>query len=352
MTAKLVAYEYVPLGFEMIIGKREICPGSPGGVWNLWWNVKLTDDPEAWDDEVKRINKMQGRLEGLTEDQRLIRAQMAEFCRLHPSFPQSIDILCEEIGEGEFPNPIKMGCEGRNLLESLGYHDKESVNTQVIDFLTEYARSLGNWLTQKSPINPTGYKIFGFLGEWTEEKADLVKKLVQVINPEEKSITPLRRLSETLCKETQGDFEFKMRPFNCFNCLPGDGQVPQCKCSYAMLIDSTLLCIGIAGEERSMFDEFRRFTQEHILAYSFALNYWLKEEIPRDIIWLEEARYVTKDCALEIGERVRSSLGEKGDVKEWLAACLLKTIKDNQRWHKNTELIDGFPEAVSWFKDK
>ena len=77
MSAKLVAYKYVPPGFEMVIEKKE------AKAWNLWWNVQLTDDPESWDDEIKAINKMQDRLGELTEDQRLIRAQMAEFCRVH-----------------------------------------------------------------------------------------------------------------------------------------------------------------------------------------------------------------------------------------------------------------------------
>ena len=61
-------------------------------------------------------------------------------------------------------------------------------------------------------------------------------------------------------------------------------------------------------------------------------------------------RYITKDNALEIIERVHSSLGEKDKAKEWLTACLLKTIKDNQRHGKRTELIDDFPETTSWFR--
>lgn len=41
MTAKLVAYEYVPSGFEMVIDNKDV---EMGKVWNLWHNVKLTDD--------------------------------------------------------------------------------------------------------------------------------------------------------------------------------------------------------------------------------------------------------------------------------------------------------------------
>jgi len=94
MGAKLVAYEYVPFGFEVVIDNKDL---EMGKIWNLWHNIKLSDDPESWDSEIHLVNKMQGRLGKLTADQRLIRAQMAEFCRLHPLFPRSIEILCKEI---------------------------------------------------------------------------------------------------------------------------------------------------------------------------------------------------------------------------------------------------------------
>jgi hypothetical protein len=74
---RLLCHEYVPLGFEIVIDrgshaelghKGESVPGSKGGIWNLWWNITLSDNPQTWDDEVKAINKMQERLSGLTDD--------------------------------------------------------------------------------------------------------------------------------------------------------------------------------------------------------------------------------------------------------------------------------------------
>ena len=53
VSAKLVAYEYVPLGFEMVIANTE------GKIWNLWYNVQLSDGPEKWDSEIRLINNMQ-----------------------------------------------------------------------------------------------------------------------------------------------------------------------------------------------------------------------------------------------------------------------------------------------------
>ena len=118
-----------------------------------------------------------------------------------------------------------------------------------------------------------------------------------------------------------------------------------------MFLDASLLCAGTVGEKKSMFDEFRRFIEENILAYSFAINSWLKEVSSKPVTDVITTRYIAVDKAEGIAEKVCSFLGEKDEVKEWLTACLLKTVKDNQRWHKRTELIDDFPEAASWLRE-
>jgi len=354
MSVKLVAYEYVPLGFEIVIKNTDV---EMGKVWNLWYNIKLTDDPKSWDSEIKSINKMQGMLGELSVDQRLIRAQMAEFCRLHPLFPHSIDILCKEIGDDRFSEPVKVGCEGRGLLDSLGYHDRRSLNEQRKKTHKNYVRSLEKWLKQREPETTTESKIFGFLGQLTDSKVVLVEKLIHVVNPNEPSISSLQRLAEGACRETRNDFgtiarkRYLGRPFSCFKCLSSEVSILKCQCCYSMFIDATLLCAGTLGEKRSMFDEFRCFIEENILAYSVAINSWLKEAPPTHVTLTITPRYITEDNALEIAERVHSSLGKKEEAKTWLTACLLKTIKDNQRWHKRTELIDSFPEATSWFSE-
>jgi len=48
--------------------------------------------------------------------------------------------------------------------------------------------------------------------------------------------------------------------------------------------------------------------------------------------------------------RVSSLLGEKDEAQVWLATCLLKTVKSNQRWQKRTELMNDYPKVTSWFK--
>jgi len=282
---------------------------------------------------------------------------MAEFCRVCPIFPKSIDILCEEIGHEHFSNPKQVGCEGRDLLDSLGYHDHESLSEQLKEILTEYVESLKKWLREGQAETAIESKVFGFLGRPNHNKMTVVKKLVHTVNSIEPSVSSFRKLAEDVCKESQKDSvnlaceRYRGRPFNCFECLPKDASVTKCQCCYSMFLDACLLCAGTSGEERSMLDEFRRFIEENILVYSVAINSWLNDEPTKYITWIKNPRYVSKDGAPRIVESVHSSLGEKNEAKEWLVACLLKTVKDNQRWHKRTELIDDFPEAKSYFRE-
>jgi hypothetical protein len=58
--------------------------------------------------------------------------------------------------------------------------------------------------------------------------------------------------------------------------------------------------------------------------------------------------YLSRRIATVLSERVHAALGDRDETKAWLAACLLKTIVGNQRWHKSLELIDDLPGATSW----
>ena len=361
MSAKLVAYEYVPSGFETVIENKDV---EMGKTWNLWWNIKLTDDPESWGSAIKSINKMQDRLGELSVDQRLIRAQIAEFCRRHPLFPRSIDILCKEIGDGLFTEPAKIGCEGRGLLDSLGYHDTQGLNDQRKGILIEYTQVLKKWLVQSSPEDPTEFKVFRFLGQSTNAREAFVEKLVSAIDSEVPLGTSLRKLCEDACRKAS---EFKtawiedgcrgrsaFHPVCCLGCQEGCLEVtsvPDCQCYDSMFLDAGLLCAGTFSGQIQMAGEYRRFIQEYILIYTIAINSWFEGVSPKHVTLPIVTHYASKTRVLEITEKIHSSLGEKDKSKEWLMACLLKTIMENQRWHKRTELIDGFPEATSWFRE-
>jgi len=307
---------------------------------------------ESWDDEVKLINKLQKGLKGMTLDQRLIRAQIAQFCRDNPFFPESIEILCKEIGEGRFSNPINIGCEGRGLLGLLGYKDQEA-RARV---LTKYSRSIRLWLNQDDPKTPMDSKILRFLGQPNEVNKVFVDKLLFELKANEPSIASLKNLTEVECGKALCDSMLKTgaRPFNCLKCDGGGKEgsaIPECLCCDSMVIDSGLLCIRTPSGEWSVLDEFRRFREEYVLVYAMAINSWLRGESMKPITSLVTTSYVTEDLASYIPEVVKSSLGEKDDAKVWLMACLLKTIRSYQRWFKRTELIDNFPEATSWLRE-
>lgn len=347
MSGKLLAYEYVRPGFEMVIDKNRV------KAWNLWWNTKLTDDPEAWDGETRSINAIQGRLGELTEDQRLIRAQMAELCRYNPLFPRSVNMLCKEIGEDCFPGRAIMGCEGRGFFDSLLV---QQTGDSWKDIPKEYAPPLKNWLVRDRPLTAMESKIFGFLGKPTDEKRDIVKKLITLVSADELSTYSLMELSKNACKDASADSEgFRDRPFNCYGCQAGISEGtsnPECPCCCAMLIDATLLCAGRLDEKGPIPGKFKHFVEENVLMYSLAINSWLRGESPESVTTSALTDFLDEADMIQISKSVHSSLGEKNEVKEWLTACLLKTLKDNQRWHEGKDLIDDFPDSVSWLKDE
>jgi hypothetical protein len=353
MSAKLVAYQHVPLGFEMLINEPGI---ETGRIYNLWWNIQLSDDPESWDEEVRFINKMQGRLGSLSMESRLIRAQMAGFCRANPLFPGSIDLLCDEIGAECFSHPINIGCEGRGLLKALGHHNPQDADEKRKDTLIGYVRSLNKWLAQGNPESLLESKIFGLLDQPTKTKEGIIKRLLSAIDPSLASISILKKLSKDICIETQGEsiLERQGRPMGCFKCDGcSEGEAgPGCECCYGMLLDAALLCVGASDKKETGFDELQRFTQETILTYCLAINSWLRAVLAEPVTSITTMRYVTEDIDRQMTRRIHAFLGEKNDVKEWMAACLLKTVRYNQRWHKRVELIDGFPQATSWFRER
>jgi len=352
LSADFLSHKYVPPGFEVLIGDKQVCPGSNGGIWNLWWNVQLTDDPEAWDDEIRAVNRLQGGLSDVSRDQRLIRAQMAEFCRVSPLFPESVELLCEEIGAGNFSKPYLMGCEGRGLLQALGYYDEESRRAQRRHVSGRYAVALKRWLHDEGPETPIDIKLKEFLGERTDEKRALVEGMLEQVGSDEPSMTAITEISEATCRRKMGDaFDTRARPLHCFECPAGrvgEEGLPGCPCSLGTVVDVGLLCTRVHDDWRSVAREYRRFPEEYVLAYSMAVNGWLEGSDPDPITSAVSCRYVTDEIATSIPERVNSLFGERDDTKVWLASCLLKTLTGNQRWHDVKELIDDFPEATSW----
>jgi hypothetical protein len=352
MHAKLMAYESVPPGFEMVIigsnGIQEV------KAWSHWFNIKLSDDPETWDDEIAVINRMQRKLGRLSDEQRLIRAQMAEFCRRHPLFPHSIDILCKEIGAGRFTDPVKIGCEGRDLLDSLGYHTPQSLKEQRERILKNYMQALKKWPDQDCRESSIESKVFRFLGQPTETKRHFVDTLITALNTKEPSISLLKERCGSACRKTSIlDSDLIPFPFGCFTCQSGcaeEASTPVCQCCNSMILDAGLLCAGAPEDDGRIAHAFRRFIEEKIVNYAIVINSWLRDLPLKDIP-------APREGVGKTAERIYSFLGAKDDIKVWLTACLLKTIKDGKKHRPEDgvtrpELIDGSPEATSWLREQ
>jgi len=345
MPARLLRGDVVPAGFEIAV---ELPDAEMGKVWNLWHNVTLSDCPEKWDGEIEALNHVQHGLTPLSPDHRLIRAQMAEFCRFHPSFPHSIEVLCQEIGAATFSQPITMGCEGRGLLRSLGYHDERSVAAEVQGWLQEMAVALRRWRRQEISKGMADRKVFGFLGSQTDEKKRFVEAALRVLETTTDSIQPIRQLCEDRCIRLQDGPCNCGRPFNCLDCFPANEPLPVCKCSYSMLALAAFLCAGQQNGDDAQGKEFETFVQENVLAYAICINAWLENGSPHFPSVIREGRYVSDSEAMQLLPRIRRLLGDRDAVKEWLVGCLLKTVAANQRWHKRKELMDHFPAATTY----
>ncbi|MCP4645333.1 MAG: hypothetical protein GY851_33125 [bacterium] len=343
MNSTLLPYDHVPPGFEMVIGNRDV---EMGRVWNLWFNVTLSDDPRHWDGNIRAINAMQKRLDDLADGHRLIRAHMAEFCRDHSSFPNSLDRLCEEIGTSTVSDPPALGCEGRGLLESLGYHQEANVDRDVRAGLQAISVALQRWRDQQKPSTATDRQVSFLLGEYATTKDAFAERLIAVLGTDDDSIAPLRDLSWEQCQATGEQVLSEWRPFKCFDCPGSDEAHPICKCSYTMLARAGMLCANDSRPDGPPERLQQIFVQERVLVYASAVNAWLSDDRRRKRPPFPPMASVSKREAADIYRSVLRSLGEKEPAKVWLATCLLKTIVGSRRSRGSRELIDDFPELT------
>ena len=345
---RLISYHHVPAGFEIVINENSLHPGSGGGIWNLWWNVQLSDDPTIWDREIRALNTMQKDIGLLTNDQRYVRIHIAEWCRNSDTFPTNLDILCAEIGAEKLTTPWNFGCEGRNLREALGIAATPDDRVEQRVFLfNSYQIAFSSWMHEKEPDNLFEAKVMNYLGDMNREKVELVNALRKLVNPELPSTNSLRDL---YIEETNRYFGESLN--QCLNCCEVADTVKGqcysgCSCCERFYID-TLLLVNKFIERNEMNKEMFRFHQECLLGYMFAINAWLIEEEPTLVTDVISPIFLNQQMAEQIPKQVKRLLCERTPVKEWLAGCLLKTIGSNRSWKPDTQMIDDFPEAKSW----
>lgn len=341
-------YTHVPPGFEMVLSDEEgttlLSPGSGGGCWGLWFNVSLSDDPSSWDNEVERLNQLQLTLPALGDELRLVRVHMAEFCRYHPLFPGSVRGIIRNIGAGQLLDAGNIGCEGRELLRTLGVQTERMRENQGRDVALSASRVLRKAVKGEEPVSPLEKKYSLLVGQMGKDERGTASWLADVLSRGEPETKSFRELCGAHGHRAYGDALPVGRPFSCFHCEQGSGP-----CCFSQQAEAALICIS-GMDAKNVGKHFRRFSEEYVLAYCDALNSWLADS---SIVgpWADiEAFYVDEPEAEAIAEETAETLGEKTPTKIWLAGCLLKILKSNQRWHSHEELLDNVPGAVSWLE--
>jgi len=340
MVAQLLDRRHVPPGLEIVISDGEFCPGSGGGVWNLWWNVTLSDDPCRWDDEVRALNDECAALDELSDDARLVRAHMAEFCRYWPPFPGSIDLLVAEAGAGRMLRGAQLGCEGRGLLDALGLHPDEVLACQSAEVYAAYDAALLGWLEGERPLSSLEVKIAGFMGQPTAAKVDWVHRLHQALafgdGPQAEASA--EALCAKACGRASSGAAAHRLPFRCLQC---PGRRPHKLCCHTMRLDAGLLAAG-AGSQEPLDDQdlpscdviaakLQTYTREHLTCYASALEAWLAGQ-NLDGLCTMSGEYVPRAKGVAVTTRVAQHLGpleSAGPQQRWLVRCLLKTLRGN-----------------------
>jgi len=346
--SRLISYQHVPPGFEMVIRDNTMQSENGGGIWNLWWNVQLSDDPMIWDKEIRALNTMQKESGSLTKNHRHVRIHMAEWCRNDDTFPTSLDILCAEIGNERITTPWKLGCEGRGLRETLGIHSTSDDRLEQRVFLfNSYQIAFKAWINKREPENLFEAKVFGYLGDMTREKVTLVDMLRRHLIP---AVPSTATLKEIYKEKTEGIFGESLT--QCSECNPctdtvRDQSYPECSCCERYYIDSLLLLHRFI-KPNEMYKEMFQYHQECLLGYIYAINAWLINEEPTLVTDVCKPVFLNEQLAEQIPKQVSRLLGIRTPVKEWLAGCLLKTIRGNRSWKLNPQMIDSYPEASSW----
>ncbi len=343
-----MAYPYVPPGFEMVLSEEDganmVSPGSGGGCWGLWFNVSLSDDPVGWDDEVQRLNRLQVTLQALSDDQRLVRANMAELCRYHPIFPDSVEGIIRNVGAAKLLDASNVGCEGRGLLKTLGVQTERQQAEQRRSTAHNTSRALRKALRGDEPVSPLERKHSLLVEQIDPDSRKAVSWLADVLARGEPEIESFRELCSAHSRRAVEGAPPTGRPIHCLRCEQGSGL-----CCFSQQTEATLLCLsGMKTDEAVRL--FRRFSEEYVLAYCDALNSWLADLPPVNPWAGIDTYYVGEEEAKAIADETAETLREKTPLKVWFAGCLLKTLKSNQRWHGHGELLDDFPGAVSWLE--
>ncbi len=368
---ELVDYERVPIGFEVAIvdGKYVTVP--------LWDGGMFMDKEEEWDDEVRFINELQKRLRELDKNARMLRLQIIGNEQCHYKFFQNISKILKGIGRMS-PRKDVLG----HVPNVSGY--LHALEKDRIEMGKAYLRFLELWLQGKSAGEAKNalpqYKhfvdpIYHALGERTPLKKLYVKRMIisfsypvlhwsgeaDLSNVDGKTVDVFgvnhprglkidRKIAEARgVKLTYSESNFRNKIQFGDDILAhivyrGRGL---CNHKFFRHLDIILRSIG-KGEWRKdnpPRGKERAELAEKISQSVFALDSWIAE--------VEKKKAITENPdARNTIEEVYDSLGERNQVKEWLAASLWKTMKDNKKYYKIVNVDKNSIKFIPYLKRK
>ena len=120
----LIPYEQLSPGFEAVYtgGKTDEaiqpngwpisrCTDDSGNIIEKWSVWTWQSNPSKWDEEINHINAMQKSLGPIDDDTRQIRAHIGSLVLCEAGIPVTIDNLLEAVGRGRFlESPLHDGC--------------------------------------------------------------------------------------------------------------------------------------------------------------------------------------------------------------------------------------------------
>lgn len=384
---RLVPYERVPPGWEAIYtGETSSSPVEPGNgpvytfvddrgnvmtKWSTWTWTWLGQDTE-WDDEIRHINAMQEKLGPLDDDTRQIRAHIGSSVPCEPGLPVTVDDLLGAIGRGRFlDEPLHNGCwccgmwwDGRGTqvgsVESVqviedvlrAYLDGRPVEDAVHQFpqAEGFICRAYEWLGQRGLLTRVQELLlermllpFEFFAKRTDDYAAVNSNCFEEggrgfeIDDAISGLAGLPKIHPNHKKEFRENLETitdaqKQKLYKLCGALAhGLHGLSDCHHSAFRWIEGWIHGIGQgtldiptrkAGAERERLGRL-------LFGYALGLDKWLLG-VPMQFLLLDLGHVdLGSDPKNEI-LRVYAYLGgERSPTKEWLAACLWRTLTHN-----------------------
>jgi len=351
---------------EWPISKLRDDAGNINEKWSVWtWR----SDPGKWDDETRLINAMQERLGPLSDDARQIRAQVGSLVLCEQGIPLTVDELLAAIGRGRFLEPpLHNGCwcggmwwqarctqhgqaEAMAAIERvvLGYLACESADALVARFpdAEGFIRRAYAWLPKTADLSQVQRLLlermllpFEFFAERNQDYAAVNRNCFEEggrgcqIDDEISKLAALPKIHAEYKREFRENLKAIEDPRKrelyriCGELAHGLHGLSACHHSTFRWVERWVHDIGTLRPgipERTAGTERRRLAQL-VFGYLLGLDKWLlgrsMQFLLMDLAYVD-LRFNPKDEIL----RVYAGLGpERTPVKEWLAACLWKSL--------------------------